>query len=380
MDSYFVLLAAPFFVAPFIFKKFWPHHIDWVELALNIVVGVGIVAIVYFAGRYNAADDVEIWNGEITGKSREHGHYLQPYSCNCRTVSCGKDCSTTQCDTCYEDRYTVDWDFQSTIGKFDVKHLDRSSRSVYNEPDPPLYKQTQKGDSCSREVDYVNWVKAVPESLYNTATASSAYADKIPTYPRVYNLIHINRVLTVDVNLPNNIHKTLNSGLNERLENLGPALEMNIVLIVTSIQDPMYKYAVENAWVGAKKNDAVVFIGVDDALNITWTDAMTFAQNRGNELFHVRMRDALKEIGSLQKADRVVDVIANVSLADFTRVSMKEFEHLKHEIDPPTWIVVLALVLGSLFSAGFAFFAYNYKWNGSGWDQVYHRSPRRRYR
>lgn len=373
MDPTFIILALPFVVLPFVFKHFWPHNIGWGELAVNVGVGVLAVAVVYFAGRYSAADDIEIWNGEITGKTRDHGHYLRSYDCNCTTTCSGSGSSRTcteTCQTCYEDRYTVNWDFQSTIGLYNVKHLDRSSRSVYNEPDPPLYANTNKGDACSREKSYVNWVKAVPDSLYNQKRAMSAYADKIPEYPRVRNLIHVNRVLAVDASLPPGVQRDLNKHLNDRLKHLGPVLQMNLVMIVTGIQDPSYRYAVENAWIGGKKNDAVIFVGVDENMQVTWTDIMTFANNKGNELFQVRLRDALTEIGNITDTYRVSDVVSNVAMADFTRIEMAEFERLKEEIDPPTWVIVFALLLGLAFSGGVGWFSYHYEWRNGGFYRV----------
>ena len=79
-------------------------------------MGVVIVSVVWVAGAYSTSYDTEIWNGQVIKKERVHNHYLQSYSCNCHSVSCGDGCSTTQCDTCYEDRYTVDWSASTTVG------------------------------------------------------------------------------------------------------------------------------------------------------------------------------------------------------------------------------------------------------------------------
>jgi hypothetical protein len=350
-DTTYLMLIFPFVIWPFIAKLIWKDTISYGEIPINIVIGIIVVAIIYFSGRYTGTGDVEILNGQITGKTRIHDSYEQSYDCNCRSVSCGKNCTTTMCDTCYETHYTVDWDLQSTIGSYNVDYKDSILKSVYSSPDPIIYKKAKKGQHCAKEHSYTNWVKAVPESLFNTkAHTMEQYNTKIPAYPRVHSLYKFNRVITVDANVKQK--QQLNNQLNKALRTLGPSKQVNIILIVTGINDPMYRYAVENKWIGGKKNDAVVFIGVDKQNNITWTDVMTFAQNKGNELFHVTMRDKLKEVGTLNETNKIVNVITSTVQNKFDRISMAEFERLKEEIDPPAWLFWLVFIIGGSISFG----------------------------
>lgn len=338
METFLLLLLFPI-AWPFIAKRIWHTTINWTEMTIQIFGVVFLVSIVWAIGTYSATRDVEIWNGEIISKDRIHDHYLRSYDCNCSTDSNGN----RSCSTCYEDRYTVEWKAESTVGRIVFNKLDRSSKRVYLTPDPLVYVNCKVGEPASLEHSYTNYVRAAPDSLFNNRDAISKYADKVPQYPRVHNFYKITRVLTVDANIPANIRDEINTGLNERLKTLGGALELNVVVIITGIDDPSYRFAVENAWIGGKKNDAVVFIGVDEQLNITWADVMTFALNKGNELFHVRLRDALKETGTVKNTFGVVDVIANAAVADFARVSMKDFEYLKDDVNPPTWVIFLSI-------------------------------------
>ena len=69
-----------------------------------IVPGGIVLAVVFYASFSSAVDDVEIWNGVITGKNRVHDTYQRSYSCNCRTIqSCsgfGQNRSCTSSSSC----------------------------------------------------------------------------------------------------------------------------------------------------------------------------------------------------------------------------------------------------------------------------------------
>lgn len=358
MDPTYILLITPFVLWPFIAKAIWGKTISWTEIPIHIGIGMMVVAIVFFSGRYSAAEDTEIWNGQLTGKTRVHDTYIESYDCFC-SDSCsgsGKNRSCHQvCQTCYRDHYTVDWDLQSTIGGYGVKHLDRTSKSVYKTKDPALYTQAEKGQACAKTKRYTNWVKAVPESLFNTKTISDPYANQVPAYPKTYGLYKYDHVINmsgVDIG-------TLNTDINNINKVLGNTKQVNILMIVTNITDPSYRYSVENAWVGAKKNDVVLFVGIDKSQNIIWADAMTFAQNKGNELFHVTMRDGLTGMKTLTNT-KLIPFISKTVSEKFDRISMKDFEGLKDEIVPSPFVIWLSLILGGLISFLLTvFFHYN---------------------
>jgi hypothetical protein len=179
--------------------------------------------------------------------------------------------------------------------------------------------------------------------LFNNKDASDLYAGKIPNYPRVHSFYKINRVLNVDAKVPGELIKTINGQLNEELKALGASKQVNIVVILTEIDDPSYRYAVENAWLGGEKNDVVIFVGLDGT-TITWADVMTWALNKGNELFHVKMRDGIKELGTLS-AGEFTSTVTSLIAKHYDRPQMKDFEYLEEAIDPPTWVIFLSIFL-----------------------------------
>ncbi len=322
---------------------FWLRDtICWREMLLNIVIVVVVVAGVWYAGKYTDMADTEVWNGEITKKYRDHGTYVVSYPCNCVTTCSGgktRVCST-HCQTCHTTHYTVTWGAKSTAGDIRLDHRDSTSRSVYNTPDPKQYKDCAVGQPASVEHSYTNYVKAVPESLFHLNPRLDQYADKIPAYPRVFNYYRINRVLNVGSQID---VKPLNDLLNDRLKKIGPKKQVNFVVIVTEIDDPNYKFAVENAWLAGKKNDLIVYIGLDGD-KITWADATVWIKNAGNEMTAVVVRDHLTALKTFDTV-KVADALSGVAMEHYKRPEMQQYEYLLDEIDPPLWAVILALIL-----------------------------------
>lgn len=363
MEYLLLLLAFPL-IWPFIAKKIWSDEISWAEVGINFAGVALLVSGVWFAGSYGSITDTEIWNGSVVAKQREHDKYVRSYQCNCRSYSCGTSKSPrtcTTCSTCYEDHYTATWTATLNFGgapyRLVLDHYDTTSRRRRNnKPDPSIYLNCAVGQPASIEQTYTNYVQAVPDSLFNNQMDDQVYADKIPEYPRVYGKYKINRVLTVDSNVPSHLLTALNERLNENLKTLGPQKQANIIVIVTGIKDAGYRYAVENAWVGGKKNDIVVFLGMDET-QMLWAGVMTFALNKGNELFQVTLRDRLNNFAKTNEFEpnEVADIISKTAFELFDRISMEEFQYLEDQIQPPTWVIILAVFLSIGGSIGLSF-------------------------
>ncbi len=352
MSPIFLLLLFPL-IWPFIAKRIWNAEITWTELGLNIVIIAILVIGTYQAGKWGATLDTEVWNGVVTDKKMIDGHYVRSYECNCTTYQCGTSnnpSTCTRCDTCYEDHYTREYNGYSTVGSWTFDSIDSTLRIRRDTFGPPAaYTKCTVGEPASREHNYTNYVQAVPQSLFNdNSKIAEQYAGKIPAYPRVYGFYKINRVLNVGTKVPADIIKVMNDNLNQSLIMLGAQKQVNIVVILTDIMDPNYRYAVENAWLGGEKNDVVVFIGTDGD-TVQWADVMTWALNAGNELFHVKLRDALK--GSTITADGISTTITSMIALHFKRPEMVDYQYLEKEVKPAGWVMGLAIffsIVGSM--------------------------------
>lgn len=328
--------------------------------AMGVLISLAIFAGGLYGSRASATADTELINGEIVDKTREHGSYKRPYDCNCRQVqSCsgsGKNrtCSTsTKCDTCYEDRYTVKWRAISTVGTFNIDSLDRGSRAVYASPDPERYKIIQKGEPACVPHSYTNYIRGVPDSVLRPAAkeVKEKYAGKIPEYPiHVYDFYRANRFVAAGLNVPE--ATKWNTGISEVAKVVGPRKQANVVVVATSY-DPDFFFALQDAWVGGKKNDVIVVIGQkkygDPA---DWVRVMSLTES---DILQVSLRDAILELPNIS-ADAVLPVIQDTILKNYKRKQMKDFQFLEDQIDPPTWVivtslggVVLAYILAFLF-------------------------------
>ncbi len=307
-----------------------------------------LLASAFAVGKGIKTSDTEILNGQVTGKTREHGHYLRSYECNCTSnTTCSgtgnqRTCSTTRtCQTCYEDRYTVTWECQSTIGDFRIDHLDRSSRSVYREADPKRYTSIVQGEPVSRTNGYTNYIKAVPNSLFRPAqeTLRARFASLIPTYPdRIHDIYRANRVVGAGLSVPQS--GDWNKAISEMLKTLGPSHEVNAVIVFAKTDDPNYFHALQDAWINGKKNDVVLVVGVDrfDKAPL-WVDVMALTKN---SLFQVKLADRIRALDRLTP-EVVVPAIEETIRTDFRRRPMADFKYLEAEIDPPAWLMGLTV-------------------------------------
>lgn len=357
MEPFYLICFIPIAIA--VGAKIFLHHsINWLEFTLQILAGLLVVLAVYSAGAYSATWDTEVWNGQVTEKRRDHGHYERSYSCNCRTTKIGNTTSTT-CDTCYEDRYTVDWYFNSTIGRISIDHKDSGSRRVYSSSDPTLYANASVGDHCAKDVSYTNYIKAAPDSIFhNVGLINTDLAKKVPEYNFVYDLYKRNVVHTISIPRDQNI-RTMEETLQEGIKTLGPKKQVNVNVVVTDTPNENFRYALEREWLGGKKNDVTVVFGAPKYPEVAWVQVFTFGNSNGNNLLVSKLRNDLLFAKDVYTLEQAPDIFARIILNDvdeyFERKSMKEFEYLKDEIEPPTWVIILCILLSFLFGIGLTY-------------------------
>ena len=338
--------------------------------AVGLLISAIILSGAFYAGVGSKTADTEIWNGEVVGKTRVHGTYVESYKCRCRTVTkssgSGKDRRTwseEECDTCYRDHFTVKWDCQSNIGEWRIDSLDETSKRVYSAPDPARWTAIKNGDPVSRTNGYTNYVKAVPESLFRPAAENLKvqFAGQIPAYPlNIYDFYKIDRVIPIGVNIDT---RDWNDKLSNITKKLGPAKQANVVIVITKNSDPNYFYALQDAWVGGKKNDVVVVIGAPNyPAKAEWVRIMAFTDH---DIFRVKLRDDILDIEGLNSTN-VTDAINKNILQSFKRKSMKDFKYLEDEIDPPEW--VMATVLSLILAAYFVFWIVVYRTTRKGYN------------
>jgi len=153
-------------------------------------------------------------------------------------------------------------------------------------------------------------------------------------------------MLKVGVNLDTT---DLENSLSDKLKVLGAKKQANIILILTNTKDKNYRYAVEKEWLGGKKNDIVVILGLDGE-NIIWVDGFTFGLSQGNHLMLTQMFDELR--GKDVKLDNVVDIVTQHVDKNFVRKQMKDFEYLTRELQPSLSLLIFVSVLQLIANVG----------------------------
>lgn len=336
MDILLILLIPMLW--PIYSKFIWHNEITWMEMVANMAATAVITVGVYYGGAYASLSDTATINGQVVSKTRDKVSCRHSYPCRCRTTSCGKGCSTTTCDICYDHSYDIDWNVHADVGGVSISTIDRQGLQ-----EPPRWTNTVIGEPFATTQSYTNYIKAAPDSLFNRLKADK-YLAKVPEYPQfIYDYYKVDRFVSVGIPITN--VKEWNEGISNILRKLGPAKQSNIVMIVTK-EPKEFADAVAYKWLGGKKNDVVVVVGTTTYPEISWVKVLTWSKFG---IFEVKLRDILLEHKTLDVAQTLKD-IDEIITKHYTRKPMEEFKYLENEFDPPAWVLWLAIIVSILMT------------------------------
>lgn len=318
------------------------------EAILQGGIAAVLIAFVYGCFVWSNTTDHQILNGHVTSKAQVEVSCEHSYSCNCRTVCSGSGKSRTcrtVCDTCYEHSNDWDWDVRSTVGTFTINRIDRRGSN-----EPPRFTAVKIGEPAATTSHYTNWVKASPKSLFNMELAEQEAQTKaalIPKYPTTYDYYRVNHTLLVGgAQVPN--AAAWDENIDLELRTLGAMKQVNILVVFVNGQTREYAQTLERAWMGGKKNDVIVVLGVTGT-TIDWAESFTFGKTAGNGLLAVNLRDDLQKLGSTVDADKGTEIITSHVQTLFKRKNMADYEYLREEGGPTAtqigWLVGVLFVL-----------------------------------
>lgn len=354
MWTYLPMVFLPAFLVVAVCKWIWPHDItkkEWALQGVGVVISSLFCMLIVWMSSFSVIGDTAIFNGYVKDKERvkvscSH-HYQCGETCHMETYKDSKGKSHTKkvCvpKYCDEHSYDVDWDVYTTLGTFTIDRVDRRGLDM-----PDRWEMIEKEEPVS-VASYVQNYMLLDGTRFKTSDLIRAkYFGKVPAYPNVYDYYRYNRIVQDAGDSTD--YDGINIWLNNQLRTDGAAKQLNVILVVTQHEED-YFYAVMEAWKGTRKNDVIVFYGIDDKSEIQWVKAMSFADGQNNQIMLKSVEslayDRTLDVGLIQDQYRVIQ-------EEFKRVPNKTFAYLTNGWIPPTWLIVVMSLLNLSVAIGVA--------------------------
>jgi hypothetical protein len=320
------------------------------HIGIQAVVASLSLVIIY----YSDTSDTETWSGVIIKKDKEIVSCEHTYQCNCHRSCSGSKSNrscTNICSVCYYHVFDIDWTYYSTDNdRSTVSRVDSQGTRI-----PPSWNNISVGDPSASLHTYTNYIKGSTSTLFKSQGLKGNYLPilKDLKYPnKVYDYYKINRFITHGFSMPNS--KDWNMEIMNLNKKLGFSKQVNVIVVLVKDIDHDFFNAIEEHWLGGKKNDLIVVAGVDaldDRAVIKWTDVMTWSKT---EDIKIAIRNSfidLKEI-KFNSPGVVTEIIERNILDKYERKPMSDFEYLKKSIRPSPFALGISLLIGLLISIG----------------------------
>ncbi len=330
------LLAIPFIVAA-VSWKFLPYTITRNEFLLQVVASLCVGFISFKVAAWGSMQDTEYWHGRVV--SKDNG---TEGCCHCRTVCDSKDkngnctSSHTECD------HVFDYWWSADISTGDVVHDGCNSWG----DDPEWWTSLNIDDPATIPHTYTNYLLADPESL-RIPSGSKKYETLVPEYPTQGSFqLASHRALGVGARVP----AGWNSRLREMNAELGPAHQVDLMIVVTDIQDPDFIHSVESKWLYGPKNAFTVVMGINPDRTVSWAGVSSVSSVQ--EL-RIDIRDTLP--GRSLEDPTLLDDIASLVATEFQRRPMSEFEYMESAATPRGWALFFTYLINILVACGLTY-------------------------
>jgi hypothetical protein len=238
--------------------------------------------------------------------------------------------------TCYEHSYDLSWDATSSN---DESIFHDGCNSPHSSP-PERWNQIVLGEPTSVEHSFTNYIKGNPDSVLRRQGLEEKWKGKLPEYPRVYDYYRADKFIGGGAEA--------NRLLAEMNGRLGKKKQLDVIVVLTKSGDREFKEALREHWLGGKKNDLVVIIGVPNPPAIGWADVMTWSKS---DAMGINIRDQIQALPAFD-LDKVLNIIETNASADWVRRPWHDFDYLKSTIEPSSTATTILLVLGVLLSLG----------------------------
>lgn len=352
----FVIIALPALLTCIVMKFIFKHDITMKEFFIHCgatIAVIGIMMAITYASMYASMADNEILNGKVLSKSREVEictqyssckHYHWREKCNYYTDSKGKRQKSCESYKVFDYSYEVDWYVKTTVDSHEIERVNRQGTSI-----PPRWEIVKIGDPASTTHMYINYLLGNEDSLFYQEQYKKDFTEEykktLPDYPKIYDYYRINHV----INLTKIDSTGFNDYINNVLRDMGASQQVNLIIVMYQYENKKFVEGITAKWRGGKKNDVIMFFGLDGTGIVRNFSSTSFGKGMKNEYLHSKLRmTALTENISLDLVQKTVyDVQQN-----FKRLPNAEFEYLKYKLEPSRWVVILCSLLALGISIG----------------------------
>lgn len=341
------LLLIPLLVAVAAYF-FGRGRVTLVELVAHIAAQCAVAGISVWLIYWQNVADHETWNGRVAAKKKEWVSCQHSYKCRCRTVcrSDGKSTSCpTVCDTCYEHSNDWDWAVYTSNGeRIEIARVDRRGDS-----EPARFTTTKIGEPTAQVHSYENFIKAAPDTLFRRHGLVEKFKGRLIPYPQaVYDYYRMDRALVQDD------RGAWASALSELNAEIGASKQANVIIVATKEMDQDFAYAMEQHWLGGKKNDIVLIVSVAGD-RISWVHVMAWTDAA---MFKVKLRDDVMAVGTMDR-DKIIHALRENVQRLYVRKPMADFEYLAASITPTASQWLVSILFGLAVSVGLGWYFLN---------------------
>jgi hypothetical protein len=350
MGATILLFLIPLAAWILIAKVKFGHEFSWSEMGIQGAFTAFVITLLSLAGYHSQTSDVMLVNGVVIDTEAQRESCNQFWSdwpdgfCTnqqTRQVRDGETCSTDSkgnrtCTPRYKTQYRsiYPWEIRYFVSSdipsgYEIRRVDAQGALV-----PPRFAEVEIGDPVTMEVPYTNYIKGAADTLFNQKL------EDVPpiAYPGTYDYYKVRRVIYFGTPANSSMVEQWNEDLSV-LNSEIRATRANVIINVVG-ESQNWAEGLAQAWDAHNINDVVVSIGVDQD-RIQWVDVRSWSKN---EMVDIVIRDEILSIGTIDP-QRINAVIKDAITTNFEMQDMSAFEYLADDIDPPTWLYVIAGII-----------------------------------
>lgn len=355
MALFLVFLAIP--IAWLVFAKIVLHSkITWkeagVQFGISIVVAA-LITIALYIGKNMGGMDTELINGFVEDKYNQRVSCAHSYECNCTYYKDSNGNSQRRCQTCYEHPFDVSWIVDTTVGDISISRVN-SQGTI----EPPRFTEVEINEPVTRRNSYMNYVKANPDSIFNDTEHThlmNTHEFNIPNYPVIHDVYRVNRVVVASHQIPRDLFRDLSESISMELRTLSAEKEVNIVVVVTHESNPQYANALKYEWLGGKKNDVIIVLGMPEYPNIEWIESFGWAE--GSRIFN-EINDHYR--GQELNVDTFATDLSAIIREHYVRQEFSQYDYLLDELSPPLWAIFIGFIINLIVCVSVGWYFYKH--------------------